>query len=170
MFEFLAEAFGLAFPWVILVMMVLGVMGLIVPIFPGNTVVWAAALVYALVTGFDGRAWWFFVPISILTVIATSSDNILMGAKAHQAGASWVSIAIALVAGFVTSLVLTPLGGLVAAPVVLFVSEFFRNKKDSKKAWQITSSLMVGWGMAFVVRFSLGVMVTGLYVWWAFGQ
>lgn len=169
MFDYIAQALGLAFPWVVLIIMTLGLFGLAVPIFPGNTVIWGAALTYALVTGFDSRAWWFFIPISLITIAATSADNILMGAKAREAGAAWASIGIALLAGFLTSMVLTPLGGLVAAPVVLFITEYFRNKQDKKVAWEITSGLMIGCGWAFVVRFGLGAIVIGLYSWWAFG-
>ena len=45
MVEFLGEFFGLAFPWVILVIMLIGLVGLVVPIFPGGVVIWGAALV-----------------------------------------------------------------------------------------------------------------------------
>jgi uncharacterized protein YqgC (DUF456 family) len=169
MFEVIAEALGMAFPWFILVVMVLGLMGLVIPIFPGNMVIWAGALVFGLVNGFDSRAIWFFVPITLITLAAFSADNVLMGAKAKQAGAAWSSIGIALVAAFITSVFLTPLAGLIAAPLSLFLAEFFRNQQDGKLAWKVTSGLMMGCGWAFVVRFGLGLITIGLYAWWAFG-
>ncbi|MFN2146363.1 MAG: DUF456 family protein, partial [Anaerolineales bacterium] len=169
MFDAIAQAIGLAFPWFLLVIMLFGLFALIVPIFPGNMVIWAAVLAYALVDGFDGRAWWFFVPITLLTLIAFASDNVLMGAKAKQAGASWLSIGITLVAAFATSLVLTPFVGLLVAPLTLFISEFFQHKRDAKLAWEITKGLLLGWGWSFVARFSLGLIVIGLYLWWFLG-
>ena len=39
MIEFLGNALGIAFPWVILVIASFGLFGLIVPIFPGNVVI-----------------------------------------------------------------------------------------------------------------------------------
>ena len=132
-------------------------------------VIWAGALIYGWVTGFDSRAVWFFVPMTLITVAAFSADNVLMGAKAKKAGAAWSSIGIALAAAFVTSIVLTPLAGLVAAPLSLFFAEFFRNQQDGKLAWKITSGLMVGCGWAFFVRFGLGVVTIGLYLVWVFG-
>ena len=164
-----AEALGLAFPWFILAVMVMGLLGLAVPIFPGNVVIWAASLIYGLVVQFDSRAYWFFVPITLITVAAVSADNVLMGAKAKKAGASWMSIGLTLVAAFFVSIFLTPLAGLAAAPLTLFLAEFFRNQQDSRKAWQITSGLLMGCGWAFVVRFGLGFLAVGLYLWWAFG-
>lgn len=169
MFTNFADALGLAFPWFILAIMSLGLMGLIVPIFPGNMVIWAAALIFGLVERFDSRAYWFFVPITLITILAISADNLLMGAKAKKAGASWMSIGITLVAAFITSIILTPLAGLAAAPLTLFLAEFFRNQQDSRKAWQITSGLLMGCGWAFLVRFALGLLAIALFIWWGFG-
>ncbi|MBN2045215.1 MAG: DUF456 domain-containing protein [Anaerolineales bacterium] len=169
MFEGFAHALGLAFPWFLLVIMGLGLFGLIVPVFPGNTVIWAGALAYGLVDGFNGRAWWFFIPITLLTVVALAADNVLMGAKAKQAGASWLSIGITLVAAFAASIILTPFAGLAAAPLTLFIAEFFQQDRDSKKAWETTRGLMLGCGWAFVARFSLGLVTIGLYLWWVLG-
>ena len=169
MLNFFAEWLGLAYPWFLLVVMVMGLLALVVPIFPGNTVIWAASLVYLLVDGFDGRAALFFIPMTLLTVAALAADNVLMGAKARQAGAAWTSIGIALVAALVTSIVLTPLGGLVAAPLTLFLVEYIRNRQDADKAWKITSGLMMGCGWAIFVRFGLGLLTIGLYMWWFLG-
>lgn len=169
MIEALGDFLGLAFPWVMMLVMLVGLFGLAIPVFPGNVVIWASTLTYALVTGFDSRAWWFFIPISIVTILATGADNLFMGGKARQAGASWRGIIIALISAFVTSLVLTPIAGLVAAPLALFIHEFFRLEQDGKEAWQVTRGLMLGCGWAFVTRFALGVIQVGLFAWWAFG-
>lgn len=164
------ESLGLAFPWVMLALMFLGLVGLVVPIFPGNVIIWAAALVFALVDGFDGRAIGFFIAITLLTVLAVGADNLLMGAKAKQAGASWLSIGIALVSALVASVFLTPVVGLVVAPLALFLSEYIQSDNwDAKSAWETTKGLMLGCGWAFVARFSLGVIAIALYAWWAFG-
>lgn len=168
MIEIIGEFLGLAFPYAILAVMLVGLFGLVVPIFPGGVVIWAAALVYGLVMGFEGSGIWFFAFITLLMFASTSADNILMGAKALDEGASWRGIIIGLAAGFVTSLFFTPLAGLIAAPFSLYVTEYFR-LKDSEKAFQITRGLMIGCGWAFIVRFVLGALKIGLYAWWAFG-
>jgi len=169
MFEGFAEAIGIAFPWFLLAVMLLGLGGLVVPIFPGNTVIWAAALAFGLVRGFGARGLWFFIPMTLLTIAAMAADNIMMGAKAKQAGAAWSSIGIALLAALVASVTLTPFAGLIAAPASLFLAEFFRNKQDATLAWTTTRGLMIGCGWAFIIRFSLGVLTILLFAWWAFG-
>jgi uncharacterized protein YqgC (DUF456 family) len=169
MIEFIGNALGIGFPYIILVISAFGLFGLIVPIFPGNVVIWATTLIYALVTGFDTRAAWFFIPITVLTILGVGADNLFMGGKARQAGASWRGIIIALITAFSASLVLTPVAGLLFAPLALYIHEFFRLDHDGAQAWQVTRGLMLGCGWAFVTRFFIGVIQVGLYAWWAFG-
>ena len=169
MVEFLGEILGLAFPWVILVIMLIGLVGLVVPIFPGGVVIWGAALVYGLVIGFEPRGIWLFAFITLLMFASTSADNLLMGAKALEAGASWRGLIIGLVAGAVSSFFFTPLAGLVAAPLALFITESIR-LQNTQEAFRITRGLVIGCGWAFVVRFGLGVIKIALFALWAFNN
>ena len=146
--------------------MLFGLFGLIVPIFPGNVVMWLAALIYGLVFGFGRLGGIIFAVITLLMLIAVSSDNILMGARAREKGASWGSIILALVSGVIGTLILPPIGGLVAAPLILYLMEFQRLKNEAE-ARQIVKALLTGWGLAFIVRFGIGVVMFALWVFWA---
>lgn len=147
--------------------MFVGLVGLIVPIFPGNVVIWVAALIYGISTGFETLGWWMFGLITLLMLAAVSADNILMGAKARASGASWLSIILALLSGVIGTIVFPPIGGLVAAPLILFAAEYVR-LRDHTKALQTIRGLLIGWGLAFVVRFALGVFMIGFWAIWAF--
>ncbi|MGD8457801.1 MAG: DUF456 domain-containing protein [Anaerolineales bacterium] len=168
MLDFLTEFLGVAFPWVILIIMLFGWGGLAVPIFPGNVVIWGAALTYGLVAGFETRGIWLFAFITLFMFIATAADNVFMGAKAKEAGASWRSIIIAFIAGAVTSFFLTPIAGLIVVPVTLYLTEYIR-LKNTEEAMRITRGMILGCGWAFIVRFGLAGVQIGLYAYWAFG-
>ena len=147
--------------------MLIGLFGLIIPIFPGNVVMWLAALVYGLVFGFGRLGGVTFAIITVLMLIAVAADNVLMGAKAREKGAAWGSIILALLAGVIGTIVLPPIGGLIAAPLVLFLME--KNRLgDSEEAKAVTKALLTGWGLAFLVRFGLGVIMFALWGIWAF--
>ncbi len=145
--------------------MIVGLFGLVIPIFPGNAVMWVAALIFGLVHGFGVSGIVFFAIITVLTIAAMLGDNVLMGAKARERGASWVSIILALGAGVLFTIILPPLGGIIAAPLVLFGSEYFR-LKDHGKALVVMRGLLAGWGWGFVLRFGIGVVVMILWVIW----
>lgn len=149
--------------------MLVGLFGLVIPIFPGNAVMWLAVLIFGLVNGFGVAGIIIFIIITLLTIAAMLGDNVLMGAKAREKGASWLSIFFALAAGVIFTLLMPPLGGIIAAPLVLFASEYFR-LKDHDKALEVMRGLLAGWGWAFVLRFGIGVLVMILWgIWAAFG-
>jgi uncharacterized protein YqgC (DUF456 family) len=147
--------------------MFIGLFGLIVPIFPGNVVMWVAALIYGLVFGFGRLGGILFAIISLLMLAAVLADNVMMGAKAREKGAAWSSILLALVAGVVFTFIFPPIGGLIAAPLVLFLMEYLR-LGDSSEAIQVVKALLIGWGLAFVVRFGLGLVMIVLWGIWAY--
>jgi len=161
-------------PWLITIIQILtaltmlfGLFGLVIPIFPGNVVMWVAALIYGLVFGFGKLGGILFTLITLLMLMATTVDNVLMGAKAREKGAAWRSIILALLAGVIFTIFFPPIGGIIAAPLVLFLSEFQR-REDSKEAIEVVKGLLIGFGLAFVVRFGLGVLMLILWVLWAY--
>ena len=147
--------------------MLFGLFGLIIPIFPGNVVMWLAALVYGLVFGFGRLGGIIFAIITLLMFAAVLADNFLMGAKAREKGASWSSIIMALIAGIIGTIVLPPIGGIIAAPLVLYLMEMQR-LDDSEEAKKVVKALLIGWGLAFVVRFGIGILMFALWGIWAY--
>ena len=152
--------------WLTLIIMGVGLFGLIVPIFPGITVIWLAALGYGVVTGFTTLGWVLFGLITVLLIAGVSIDNILMGAKAHKEGAAWSSLALGMLAGILGTIFFPPVGGIIAAPLVVLLLEFLR-QNDFKKAIATLRGLAVGWGAAFVVRFFIGLAMIGIWLLWA---
>lgn len=158
-----------AFTLVILAVMVVGLVGVLVPLLPGLLLIWAAALAYGVVTGFSVGGWVFFAVITLLMLVGSVVDNFIMGAKARGQGASWPAIAVALVAGVVGSLVFPPFGGLIAAVVGLFLVEYLR-LRSARRAMASTKGWAVGCGWATIVRFGLGmlmILLWGAWVKWA---
>ena len=147
--------------------MLVGLFGLIVPIFPGNVVMWLAALTYGLIFGFGRLGGIMFAIITVLMIAAVLADNVLMGAKAHEKGADWGSIILALIAGVLGTMIFPPIGGLIAAPLVLYLAELQR-RRDAEEAKKVVKALLTGWGLAFVVRFGLGVVMFALWGIWAY--
>ncbi len=156
---------ALAF-WLTLTFMLVGLIGLIIPIFPGITVIWLAALIYGLVTGFDILGVIMFLLISLGLLAGVSVDNILMGAGARQGGASWWTVGIGIVAGLAGTILLPPFGGFIAAPAAVFLVEFWRNK-EWRSAWRATRGLALGCGLSFLVRVGIGALMIALWLIWA---
>ena len=157
----------IAFKFILLAFMVFGLLGLVIPILPGLTIIWVAALAYGLVNGFNLTSGLLFGVMTVLMLFGSVIDNIFMGASAKQTGASWLAIGISLAAGVIGSLILPPFGGLVLALIGLFVVEIIR-LRDWRKAADLTKSMAMGCGWAVIIRFGIGVIMIGLWLVWAF--
>ncbi|MDT8898159.1 DUF456 domain-containing protein [Thermanaerothrix sp. 4228-RoL] len=155
-----------AFPLILLAFMLVGLLGVILPILPGLVMIWAAALVYGLVMGFEGSGIALFALLTVLMLIGSVVDNVLMGGSARRSGASWVAVGVALLGALVGSLLWPPLGGLLLALIGIFAVEYLR-LRDWRKALDSTRGLAVGCGWAVVVRALIALLMIGLWlVWW----
>lgn len=150
----------------ILFLLIVGTAGLIIPVFPGLIINWLALAFYGVVTGFDTKGWIIFVLATILMIFGNVIDNIMMGKKARESGASWFSIGTGYVASIGVSLVFSPVVGLATAPASVFLVELIR-LKSLRKAFKVAWSLMVGWGWSIAIRITIGVVMIGLWMIWA---
>ena len=141
---------------------------LVIPILPGLVIIWLAALGYGLAAGFGVLGWVMFALLTLLMLVGSVVDNILMGTSAHKEGAPWWVILLAMLAAILGSfLIPIPiLGGILAALLTLFGIEWLR-RKDWRKALASIKGMMVGWGWAFVIRFIIGMVMIGLWLIWA---
>lgn len=161
-------------PWVdvtVRVLMLIGLgatwLGTIVPIFPAPTLMWVLILLYGLVTGFDLKGGIIFAVITLLTIGSLLVDNIFSIAGARKGGARWWSVVIAGAVGLVSSLFVTPIGGILLTIAALFLAEYYF-RRDANLAWDATKQMVVGWGWATVARLIIGAVVIGAWLIWAF--
>ncbi len=152
--------------WIILAGMILGLGGLVIPVFPGITIIWALGLVYGIFSRFESGGGWWFALLTVLAVAGWLSDNLLMSAKARQSGARWSSIALALAAGVIFSLILTPLVGIVGCLAALFAAEY-AYRRNTDETLVVVRDMLIGWGWAFVARFGLGALMIIAWSIWA---
>ena len=168
--EWFQFAFQILLEVLTLFILLVGLAGLIVPVFPGLTVMWLATLVYAIIQAsrglMTGWGWFAFALITLLMIGGNIVDNIIIARKMRDQYIPWSSILIAFAAGIVASLLFTPVIGLAAAPLGLFLAEL-RRLKERDAAIASTKAYMIGWGWAFGARFIIGLFITGLWMLWA---
>lgn len=143
--------------------MLVGLIGLIVPVFPGLVVMWLAALIYGLVSGFGTLGTILFIFITLLMLVGSVVDNLLMGAGARKGGASWGTILLGYAAGLLGTIFIPPFGGLIAAPLVVLLLQY-RQTEDWKQAWTTVKELVIGWGLSFFARLGIGFLL--MLFWW----
>lgn len=151
------------------IVMLVGLFGSLIPIFPGPFIMWLAALGYGVLSGFDSVGVVIFIMISVLMIGGGLVDNLFMGAGARKGGAAWGTIIVALIAGVVGTILLPPFGGIITAPAAILLLEYLR-LRDLNQAWLALRGLATGWGFSFVVRFGFGLVIMVLWWLWAWSN
>ena len=154
-----------------LLVMLAGLFGLLIPVFPGVEIIWLAALVYGLLSGFTRLGTVLFAILTVLMVAGAVVDNVLIHAGAVRGGAAWSSMWAGVAAGIAGTILFPPIGGLIAAPLAVLLLEYRRRSLAGEsdpwnKAWAALRGMAAGWGLAFVIRFGLGMVMIILWVIW----
>jgi len=169
-FEALELFMQVFFEVITFAVLVFGLLGLMIPIFPGLVVMWLAILVYAMVQIGLGNmtwvSWLLFVLITLLMIGGNISDNIIIAKHVRDKNVPWSSILWSFAAGIVVSLFFTPIIGMIASPVALFLAEW-RRLKDKASAMTNTKAWMTGWGWSVAARMGVGAVMIAFWGLWA---
>ena len=148
-----------------IVVMAAGLFGSLIPFVPGLFIIWLAGLGYGIVTGFGTLAWWMFGIMTVMMVVGSLADNILMGAGAKQGGASWLALGIGFLAGVAGTLLMPPFGGLITAPLAVYVYEVYR-QGSHRGALNTIKGMLTGYGLSFAARFGVGLLMIACWLIW----
>jgi uncharacterized protein len=156
--------------WLTLTFMLVGLFGLIIPIFPGISIIWLAALVYAVIEALAGKMgvwdWVLFTLVTLLMVVGSFVDNLIITKKLRETGTPWKSIGIGYAAGVISSIFLTPFAALLITPLAMFGAEYWR-LRNTRQAFDSAKSWLVGFGWSFLALFGIGAAMIGLWLLWA---
>jgi uncharacterized protein YqgC (DUF456 family) len=147
----------------VLLAMLVGLVGTVVPVLPGLALITAAAAVYGVVEGFGEVP---MVLIVVLGVAGTVAGVVLPSRAAGGAGAARSSLVLGAVLGivgfFVVPVIGLPLGGALG----IYVGERGRTGAH-EPAWRATAATLKGFGIGALVQLAAGILMIAVWLaWW----
>lgn len=141
--------------------MVVGLVGIIVPVLPGLALVWGGTLLWALLEDGQGR-WAVLAVTSLLLVVGTVVKYLLPARSAAARGAPLSSLVLASL-GAVAGFFVVPVIGLVLGGLgVLLLAE--RARLDSwAEAWASTRAALVAVGVGVLVELLAGLLMVAAW-------
>jgi uncharacterized protein len=133
-----------------------------VPVVPATLIIWGAALLHALLTGFQPLSWGYLIALGVLAGFAFVVDNIAAAWGAKKFGGSSAAGWGALVGGLV-GLFLGPLGFLIGPILGAILAELIVSRKQPLEAMRSGVGTLLGMlggiGAKLVIHFFMGVLV-----------
>jgi uncharacterized protein YqgC (DUF456 family) len=145
-------------------MVLVGLIGTVLPVIPGTILIFAGALLYALVDGFQVVGWPTLLVLGVLTVVATTADLWASSVGAKLGGASGWSVVIGLLAGLVGFVVFSLPGAIIGAVLGVLLTEIVR-VGDWRQALKAGSGWVIGWILSTVVQLGIGLIMVAILVW-----
>ena len=133
-----------------------------IPIVPATIIIWGAALLHAVLTGFQPISWGFLVGLGVLAVAAMLVDNLAAAWGAAKFGGSRAAAWGALAGGLV-GLLLGPLGFMIGPFLGAVIAELIVTHKSLLEAVRsgvgTLLGLLGGIGAKLVIHIVMGVFV-----------
>lgn len=162
-----AMLFGLAVAFILI-----GIVGVVVPILPGIVLVWLTVLAYAVVEGFSSVDWITFIVITLITLVAGTADiwMALFGAK--TGGASILSMiygVIGSIIGFIVLGAIAPIVGSLFGGILGYSTGVLLGQYQIQRDWglAVKASLggLAGWGIATFIQLGGSLLILAIFVW-----
>ncbi len=147
----------------IIVLILLGLIGIIIPLLPGTFLIWLAVLLYVLGNGMEVIGWGSFIFITIIALGTGTSDwwMALLGAK--TGGASGRSILFGIGGAIIGSFIFPLIGTIIGYAAGIIFSEY-QKAGDWDAAIKASVGGLAGWGLATAVQLGGGILMLIIFV------
>lgn len=150
---------------VVAVVMVLGLMGVVLPVLPGLLLIWSAALFYGFMVGFGTVGWTVVGLLSVLVVAGMIKSVVIPRRAAVESGASGRA-QIGAVIGAVVGFFIIPVFGLILGALAGLLAVEYTLKGDWNEALVAVRGTARGFGLSVVIDLILGMaMIVAWSVW-----
>ncbi len=157
-----ALSFGIA-----VVSILIGVIGIVLPVLPGMIWVWISLLAFAWYNDFDVVTPWVFAILTLIALVTGSSNIWLPYLGAKKTGAAKRAIFLGVIGAIIGTFVIPIplLGTVIGYAVGIIIGELLKHR-DLQVAIKASLGGVAGWGIATVVELAgaLTILIVFLVV------
>ena len=157
-----------------IIVMLIGLIGVILPVLPGLALIWLAALVFAIIERFASIDPITFTALTLLAALGISADVWMTQLGARMGGAKLKSQLLGLLGGLLGALLFFYFGGVTAGIGAFFGSIIgvlaaeYARARDWKIALKSGGGWLLGWIVSTFFQFAIGGAMIAIFVWQVF--
>jgi hypothetical protein len=153
---------GIALWAAVVILMVVGLAGIVLPVLPGTVLIFGAILLGAWIDDFAKISTWTVGVAALLTVISLACDYVAAALGAKRVGASRQAV-IGAVIGTLLG-IFTGLWGLIFMPLVGAAIGEYMVLRDLQRAGQVGVATWVGLLLGTAVKIAIAFTMLGMFV------
>ncbi len=140
----------------------IGLVGIVIPVLPGSILIALAVLVWAAVTG-TMQAWLVFAGCVLLLAAGATITWLITARHTRAAGVPGRSLMLAGLAGIVGFFVIPVFGLLIFFPLGLFLAEYVR-LREPRSAWASALVGLKATGLGMLSELGLALASAGVWL------
>jgi uncharacterized protein YqgC (DUF456 family) len=144
------------------VLVLVGVVGIVLPVLPGLILVLAGIAVWAVPRG-DVLGWTVLAVAIAVVVLGSVAKYLLPGRRLRDAGVPGRTIALGGVLGIVGFFVVPVVGLLLGFVLGVYLAELARLKQSSL-AWPSTRGALTAVGWSILIELATGLLAAGVWI------
>jgi uncharacterized protein YqgC (DUF456 family) len=144
------------------VLVLLGLLGIVVPLLPGLLLVWAGALLWAVSVHTAG-AWIVLGLVSALAALGIVLKYVLPGRHLQSSSVGTPTMLAGVAVGVVGFFVVPVVGGVLGFVLGIFLAELLR-LRSTTAAWPSTVTALKAVGLGMLVELAAGFAMAGTWV------
>lgn len=144
------------------VLIVVGIVGVVVPVLPGLVLVLAGIAVWAVPRG-DALGWTVLGIAAAVVVLGSIAKYLLPGRRLRDSGVPGRTLAAGAVLGVVGFFVVPVVGLLLGFVLGVYLAELAR-LRDNALAWPSTRAALAAVGWSILIEFGTALLATGVWI------
>ena len=138
-----------------------GVIGVVVPVLPGSLLILGAVLVWALQDG-SGTAWAVFSVVTVLLATGAIVKYLVPGRRLQAAGVPNSTLFLGAALGFVGFFVIPVIGLVIGFVGGVYLAEMRRVGREA--AWPSTRHALLAAGLSILIELAAAMLAAGTWV------
>lgn len=148
-------------------LMIVGLVGILIPIVPGMILIWLTVLFYAVVersNGFAAIDPLSFIVLTLIAVVGGLADLWLPLLGARVTGSSRRSVLFGFLGGIIGTFFFPLLGTIAGYAAGVLLGEYHK-RRDWDQALRAGFKGLAGWGIATAVQLGGGLIILLIFIW-----
>ncbi|MDR6175956.1 uncharacterized protein YqgC (DUF456 family) [Nocardioides zeae] len=145
---------------VVALLLLVGIVGIVVPILPGTILIGSTLLVWAVLTG--GAAWWWFAAIVVVLLVGTVVQYAVPGKRLKAAGIPTRTLLVGGVLGVVGFFVVPVVGLVIGFVLGVYLAETSRVGRE--EAWPSTVHALKAVGLSMAIEATAAVVASSIWL------
>jgi uncharacterized protein YqgC (DUF456 family) len=143
--------------------MLVGLVGVVVPVLPGLVLVWAAGVTWAWLDGGGAVRWTVAAVLTTLLIAGTALKYVLPARSATGAGAPRSTLLLGAIGAIVGFFAIPFVGFVVGGVGLVFLAEW-RRLGSSAAAWRSTRAVLIGVGIGMLVELGAALLMVSVWL------